>query len=87
MLFIVSIVISKMDQTVSSENSFKPADGFAIKNTQEDLGVTQFNCSIVHEFAKLNIEKASSKIDRKALNTFDVFLQSSLFILIFLLVF
>ena len=76
-----------MNKIVSNETSLKPAGAFAIKNTNEDLGVTQYNSRIFHGFAKLNIEKASSKIDRKALNTFDVFLQSSLFILIFLLVF
>ena len=71
-----------MDQDVSNKTSIKLTSRFGIKNIYEDLGVTQHNNLVFHEFAKLNIEKASNKIDRKAFNTFDVFLQSSLFILI-----
>ena len=66
-----------MDQTVSNETSLKPASGFAMKNTKEDLGVTQYNNSVVHEFAKLNIEKASNKINRKPLNIFNDCAQSN----------
>ena len=65
-----------MDQAISNETTLKPAVGFAVKNTQEELGVTLYNSSIVHEFVKLNIEKALNKIDRKALNMFNVFVQS-----------
>ena len=66
-----------MDKLVSSETSLKPAGGFGIKRTREDLGVTQYNRSDVNEFAILNIKKASNKIDRKALDMFNVFVQSS----------
>ena len=76
-IFIGYIVIYKMDQTVSNEINLKPASGFAKENFQQDLEVTQYNSSVVHEFAKLNIEKASNKIDRKNLKTFNVFVQSS----------
>ena len=70
-----------MDETFSNDTSLKPADGFAIENTREEFGETQYNSSVVHEFAKLNIEKASNKVDRKALNMFNVFVQSSKFTL------
>ena len=70
-----------MYKTASNETSLKPAGGFAIKNTQEDLEVIQYNSSVVHEFAKLSIKKASNKVDRKALNMFNVFVQSSKFTL------
>ena len=66
-----------MDQTVLNEISFKLAGGFAMKNTQEDLAVTQYNSTVVHEFAKLNIAKALNRVDRKALNMFNVFVKSS----------
>ena len=66
-----------MDTTTSSENSLKPAKGFAIKNTQEDLRLTQYNNSANNEFAKLNIAKASNRVDRKVLNMFNVFVKSS----------
>ena len=66
-----------MDQTVTNETSLKLAGGFAIENTYEDLGVTRFNSSAVHEFPKLNIAKASTTIDRKALNIFNDFVQPS----------
>ena len=66
-----------MDTTTSSENSLKPAKGFAIKNTQEEFGDTQYNSSVVYEFAKVNIAKASNRTDRKTLNMFNVFVQSS----------
>ena len=66
-----------MDTTTSNEASLKPAEGFAIKSTHEDLGVTQYNSSVVHEFVKLNITKASNRIDRKALSVFNVFVKSS----------
>ena len=46
-----------------------------MENTQEDLGVTQYNSSVVHEYAKLNIAKALNRIDRKVLNMFNVFVQ------------
>ena len=73
-----------MDNTTSNETSLKPAEGFAIKSAHEDLGVTQYNSSVVHEFVKLNIAKASNRIDRKILNMFNVFVQSSLFSFILL---
>ena len=60
-----------MDKAVSNKTSFIPAGSFAIKNTHEDLGVTQYNISVVHKFAELNIVKAFNKIDRKALNMFN----------------
>ena len=66
-----------MYKTASNETSLKPAGGFAIKNTQEDLEVIQYNSSVVHEFAKLNIEKASNKINRKSLYMFNDCAQSS----------
>ena len=66
-----------MYKTASNETSLKPAGGFAIKNTQEDFNVTQYNSSFVHEFAKFNIEKASNKIDRNALNLYNDFVLSS----------
>ena len=66
-----------MEKTVSIKNRFNPASGFAIKNTNEDLGVTQCKSTVVNKFAKLNIENASNKIDRKALNMFNVFVKSS----------
>ena len=66
-----------MEKTVSIKNRLNPASGFAIKNTHEDLGVTQYNSTVVNEFAKLNIEKASNKIDRKSLNLFNVCVKSS----------
>ena len=66
-----------MNKTASDETRLKLAGGFAIKNTYEDLGVTQHNSSVVNEFAKLNIEKASNKIDRKAMNMFNVFVLTS----------
>ena len=68
-----------MNKTASDETSLKPAGGFANKNTQKDLGlgVTQYNSSIVHRNAKLNVEKASKKIDEKTLNIFNVFVNSS----------
>ena len=66
-----------MYKTASNETSLKPAGGFAIKNTQEDFNVTQYNSSIVHEIAELNIKKASNKIDRKILIMLNVFAQSS----------
>ena len=66
-----------MDNTTSNEFSFKPAGSFANKNTQEDFGVTQYSSAVVYEFAKLNIAKASNRIDRKALNMFNVFVKSS----------
>ena len=75
--FLVEIDTSKMDKAVSNKTSFIPAGSFAIKNTHEDLGVTQYNSTVVNEFAKLKIEKASNKIDRKALNMFNVFVQKS----------
>ena len=50
-----------MDQTVSNEISLKPASGFAIKSTHEDLGVTQYTSSVVHKFVKLNIAKTSNR--------------------------
>ena len=76
-IFLVIIITFKMDKTASNKTSLKPAKGFATKNTQEEFGDTQYNSSVVHEFAKLNIEKASNKIDRKALKMFNVFVQSS----------
>ena len=66
-----------MNKIVSNETSLKPAGAFAIKNAYEDLGVTQYNSRIFHGFAKLNIEKASIKIDRKALDMFNVYIKSS----------
>lgn len=66
-----------MDKTASNETSLNPDRGFAVKNIQEDLEVIQHNSSVVHEFAKLNIEKASNKIDRKAMTMFNVFVKSS----------
>ena len=66
-----------MDKTASNETSLNADCSFAVKNAQEDLEVTQHNSSIVHEFAKLNIEKASNKIDRKAMTMFNVFVKSS----------
>ena len=66
-----------MDKTILNETSLKLVVGFAIKNTQEDFNVTQYNSSIVHEFAKFNIEKASNKIDRKALKMFNGLIKSS----------
>ena len=66
-----------MATKTSNEASLKPAKGFAIKSTHEDLGVTQYNSSVVHKFVKLNIAKASNRYDRKALNMFNVFVQSS----------
>ena len=66
-----------MDKTATNETSLKPAGGFAIENTQEDLEVIQYNRAVVHEFAKLNIKKASNKIDRKGLIMFNVFVKSS----------
>ena len=76
-IFLVIIIIPKMDKTASNDTSLKPADGFAIENTQEKFGDTQYNSSVVQKFAKLNIEKASNKIDRIALKMFNVFVQSS----------
>ena len=66
-----------MDKTASNETSLNADRGFAVKNIQEDLEVIQHNSSVVHEFAKLNIEKASKKIDRKAMTMFNVFVKSS----------
>ena len=66
-----------MDKTASNETSLNANCSFAIKSTQEDLEVIQHNSSVVHEFAKLNIEKASNKIDRKAMTMFNVFVKSS----------
>ena len=66
-----------MDMTILNETSLKLVVGFAIKNTQEDFNVTQCNSSIVHEIAKLNIKKASNKIDRKALKMFNGLIKSS----------
>ena len=66
-----------MDKLVSSKTSLKLAGGFGIKRTWEDLAVTQYNRSDVNEFALLNIKKASNKVDKKALNVFNVFVQSS----------
>ena len=66
-----------MNDTASNETSLKLAGSFALENTQKNLEVTQPKSSVVHEFAKLNIEKATNKIDRKALNMFNVFVKSS----------
>ena len=66
-----------MDQTATIETILKPVCGFAIKNTQEDLRLTQYNNSANNEFAKLNIAKASNRVDRKVLNMFNVFVKSS----------
>ena len=66
-----------MDQTATIETILKPVCGFAIKNTQEEFGDTQYNSSVVYEFAKVNIAKASNRTDRKTLNMFNVFVQSS----------
>ena len=66
-----------MDKAASNITSLKPASCLATKNTQKDLKVTQYNSSVVHEFARVNLEKASKKIDRKALILFNDFVQSS----------
>ena len=66
-----------MDQDVSNKTSIKLTSRFAMENIYEDLGVTQHNNLVFHEFAKLNIEKASNKFDRKALNMFNNCIQSS----------
>ena len=66
-----------MDKAASNKTSLKPASCLATKNTQKDLKVTQYNSSVVHKFVKLNIAKASNRYDRKALNMFNVFVQSS----------
>ena len=76
-IFLVIIITFKMDKTASNKTSLKPADGFAIENTQEEFGDTQYNSSVVYEFAKVNIAKASNRTDRKTLNMFNVFVQSS----------
>ena len=66
-----------MNDTASNETSLKLAGSFALENTQKNLEVTQPKSSIVHEFAKLNIEKATNKFDRKALNVYNVFVKLS----------
>ena len=66
-----------MDKAASNKTSLKPASCLATKNTQKDLKVTQYNTSVVQEFTKTNNEKASNKIDRKALILFNDFVQSS----------
>ena len=66
-----------MDIKASIESRLELASSFAIKSNYEDLGVTQYNSTVVNEFAKLNIEKASNKIDRKSLNLFNVCVKSS----------
>ena len=66
-----------MNDTASNETSLKPAGSFALENAQKNLGITQNKSSVDHEFAKLNIEKATNNIDRKALNMFNVFVKSS----------
>ena len=69
--------MSIMEKITSNKTGFKPYVGFACKTSREDLGVNQYNSSVVQELAKLNIEKASNIIDRKALNMFNDFVQSS----------
>ena len=49
-----------MNKKASNKTSLTPGGGFAEKNAQKDLAVTQYNSSVDHEFAKLNIEKASN---------------------------
>ena len=66
-----------MNETASNETSSKPAGNFALENIQKDLRVTQHNSLVVNEFAKLNIEKATNNIDKRALNMFNVFDKSS----------
>ena len=66
-----------MNDTASNETSLKLAGSFALENTQKNLGVTQLNSLVVHEFAQLNIEKATNKFDRKALNVYNVFVKLS----------
>ena len=66
-----------MNETASNETSSKPDGSFALENTQKNLGVTQPKSLVDHEFAKLNIEKATNNIDRKAWNMFNVFVKSS----------
>ena len=66
-----------MEEKASQKTNLKSDIGFAINNTHKDLGVTQYNTSVVQEFTKTNIEKASNKIDRNALNLYNDFVQSS----------
>ena len=72
-----------MDETASNEAILKMADGYAVQDIYEDLGVTQYNNSVLDDFVKLNIEKASDKIDRIVLNMFNDFVSSSFFFLSF----
>ena len=66
---IIIIITYKTDETVSNKTILKPAGSCA----HEDFGVTHFNNSVIHGFPQLNVEKAQNKIDRKSLNTFNVF--------------
>ena len=66
-----------MNDTALNETNLKLAGSFALENSQKNLGVTQPKSLVDHEFAKLNIEKATNNIDRKAWNMFNVFVKSS----------
>ena len=66
-----------MEEKASQKTNLKSDIGFAINNIHKELGVTQHNTSVVQEFTKTNIEKASNRIDRNALNLYNDFVQSS----------
>ena len=62
-----------MDKKYTNEASLVDAGVYKPKKASENTKVMQNNSSS-YNFVNLSIKKASNKIDRKALNMFDVFL-------------
>lgn len=64
-----------MDKKSSNKARLTDVSFCGTNNTPAKFLVTKNNSLVVHKFAKLSIEKASYKIDRKVLENFTDYIQ------------